>query len=92
MASGTITKTITDVDILSITATSGTGASAGFITLSKSTYPYKALIPFGLTTNAAYSVELISESNSAWLLGLRNATTGAWVTGTTVTFEAFGIK
>ena len=91
MASGTITKTITDVDLLSITATSGTGSSAGFIILGKSTYPYKALIPFGLTTNAANSVELFGENDSTWLLGLRN-TTGAWVAGTTVTFKAFGIK
>lgn len=81
-----------DVEILTITGTSGTGSSTGFMTISKATYPYKALIPFGLTTDARYSIELYNETESVWLFGVRNTNQGAWVEGATVTFKAFAIK
>ena len=92
MASGTIKQMLSDAEILTITATSGTGSSAGFALVSKATYPYKCLIPFGLTTNAEFSIEIYNENSSNWLVGVRNASTSAWASGASVTFKAFAIK
>lgn len=92
MASGTIKQMLSDAEIVTITATSGTGSSAGFALVSKATYPYKCLIPFGLTTNAAFSIEIYNENSVNWLVGVRDSSTGAWASGATVTFKAFAFK
>lgn len=92
MANGTIKQMLSDAEIVTITGTSGTGSSGGVVLASKASYPYKCLIPFGLTTNIAYSIELYSETDANWLFGVRDATTNTWASGVTVTFKAFAIK